>query len=405
VPEAAPTLFPVAPEELAYVPEPLPGSDDYVRAMAERFCVERPYALAPYSKRNWGGRLHSLCSYQGKLKPSIAHFLIKWFTEPGTTVLDPMSGVGTIPLEARVQGRVAVAGDLSDLAVAVSRAKLERVNPSAVARVVDDLATYLETSASITLGQLVEAEDATFGLNGPITDYFHSETLREVLLARRFFAAAELDAPGVANVLTAILHVLHGNRPYALSRRSHPITPLRPTGGAEYRPLIAHLERRLAQTLPELVALPGVGRTIHADFGALSLEAGSVDAVITSPPFAQSLRFFSSNWMRLWFCGWTADDFGARPQGYLESEQKRDFALAYRRFFQAMHEILAPRGLLVMHVGATRGFDMAEHLLPLLAPEFALLHEGAEHLDAPESHGLSDKGSTVRHHFLFCRRR
>ncbi len=402
--EAAPILFPIAPGELAFAPEPDPGSDDYVVAQAKQFCEGRPYALAPYSKRNWGGRLHSLCSYQGKLKPSIAHFLIKWFTEPDGVVLDPMSGVGTIPLEARIQGRMALAGDLSDLAVAVSRAKLEAADPATSRRVVAELTSYISTASSITLNDLIREEEADFGLNGAITDYFHPDTLRELLLARRFFAEADIDTPGTASVLTAVLHVLHGNRPYALSRRSHPVTPLKPTGEFEYRPLIAHVERRLAQTLPELSELPGEGRTIKADFGALPLERGSVDAVITSPPFAQSLRFFSSNWMRLWLCGWSASDFRNRPARYLESEQKRDFALAYRRFFEAMHEVLAPGGLLVMHVGATRGFDMAEHLLPLLAPEFSLLYEGAEHLDAPESHGLSDKGSTLRHHFLFCRR-
>jgi hypothetical protein len=201
-----------------------------------------------------------------------------------------------------------------------------------------------------------------------------------------------------------LLHVLHGNRPYALSRRSHPVTPLKPSGDFVYKSLIARLETRLCDTLPELAQLPGDGRAIKADFGELPLEPGSVDAVITSPPFAQSLRFFSSNWMRLWFCGWKARDFRERPAGYLESEQKHNFGAAYRRFFVSMHEVLAPEGLLIMHVGATRRFDMAEHLVPLLEPEFRLLHEGAEHLEAPESHGLSDKGSTVRHHFLFCRR-
>ena len=164
------------------------------------------------------------------------------------------------------------------------------------------------------------------------------------------------------------------------------------------------MERRLAQTLPELAGLPGEGRVFKADFGALPLPQGSVDAVITSPPFAQSLRFFSVNWMRLWFCGWKANDFRERPAGYLESEQKRDFSLAYRRFFEAMHGVLAPGGLLIMHVGATLKFDMAKELVPLLSPEFRLLYDGAEHLEGPESHGLSDKGSTVRHHFLFCRR-
>jgi hypothetical protein len=403
VSEAAPTLFPVATDELAFAFEPEPASDDYVIGQAEQFIDRRPYALHPYAARNWGGRLHSLCSYQGKLKPSIAHFLIKWFTARGAVVLDPMSGVGTIPLEARRQGRLAIGSDLSDLAVAVSRAKLEAADRAACQALIDELSAYIATDDS-RLRDLVRSEEADFGLNGAIIDYFHQETLRELLLARRFFAEADGGRPEIAFLLTALLHVLHGNRPYALSRRSHPVTPLKPSGDFVYKSLITRLEKRLSDTLPELAQLPGYGRAIKADFGALPLEPGSVDAVITSPPFAQSLRFFSSNWMRLWFCGWKARDFRERPVGYLESEQKRSFGVAYRRFFVSMHEVLAPEGLLVMHVGATRRFDMAAHLVPLLEPEFRLLHDGAEHLEAPESHGLSDKGSTVRHHFLFCRR-
>ena len=95
------------------VPAPKPGDD--LAAKALMFCETAPYRMGEYSKRNWGGPLHSLCSYQGKLKPSIAHFLVQWFTEPGQRVLDPMGGVGTIPLEARRLGRVGIASDLSPL--------------------------------------------------------------------------------------------------------------------------------------------------------------------------------------------------------------------------------------------------------------------------------------------------
>ena len=38
-----------------------------------------PHQRRPYSKRNWGNSLHSLCSYQGKLKPAIAHHLVETF--------------------------------------------------------------------------------------------------------------------------------------------------------------------------------------------------------------------------------------------------------------------------------------------------------------------------------------
>ena len=63
-----------------------------------------PHQQLEYAKRNWGHPLHSLCSYQGKMKPSLAAHLIRTFTSPGDKMLDPFSGVGTIPFEAALHG-------------------------------------------------------------------------------------------------------------------------------------------------------------------------------------------------------------------------------------------------------------------------------------------------------------
>jgi hypothetical protein len=41
-----------------------------------------PHTEGVYAKRNWGSSLHSLCSYQGKLKPALAYQLVKNFTKP-----------------------------------------------------------------------------------------------------------------------------------------------------------------------------------------------------------------------------------------------------------------------------------------------------------------------------------
>src|SRR5687767_521988 len=84
-----------------------------------------PYRVAPYSSRAWGHPLHSLCSYQGKLKPALGHWLVRQFTQPGDLVIDPLSGVGTIPFEAALLGRRSIANDLSPLAATVARAKVD----------------------------------------------------------------------------------------------------------------------------------------------------------------------------------------------------------------------------------------------------------------------------------------
>ena len=403
MPEAAEALFELSTPT---VPSVNLADDAELAAGAAAFCANLPYRQPPYSKRNWGGVLHSLCSYQGKLKPSIAHFLIQQFTTPGEVVVDPMAGVGTIPLEARRQERVAVAGDLSELAAAVCLAKLGAFEAGDVTEVFTELGTWL-SGAPASLDELIESENATFGLNGPIVDYFEPRTLREVLLARQFFAPRiRRLTVAEAVVLTSLLHILHGNRPYALSRRSHPVTPFKPSGPAEYRPLLPRLATRVERVLPELSALPQPGRVNLADYRDTdAFETNLADAVITSPPFARSLRFFSSNWMRLWFCGWRPADFKARPPEFLEREQGADFDAAYGAFLEAMARIIRPRGRLILHLGVTAHLDMADRISRLLGDSFYLVHSGSESVADGESHGLTDKGTTTEHAFLFCRRR
>ena len=312
---------------------------ELVSQRASAFCDNPPYRVAPYSKRNWGGTLHSLCSYQGKLKPAIAHFLVSEFTTPGQRVLDPLAGVGTIPLEARIQGRIGIASDLSPLAVAVSRAKLESFDDNILSSLLDDLDEYVSNNWR----QFDNDPLRKFGLNGPLEDFFHPQTLSEIIAARTYLMAGAIDAHPVERdvMQTAILHILHGNRPYALSRRSHPITPFAPTGPTVYRPLIEATRIRLNRVRPLLVALNDdtqSGIAIQSDFRALN-ALGSVDAVITSPPFSGSLRFWSTNWMRIWFAGWNPEDFKEKPAAFLEVEQRKTFD-AYRTFSQAMARVL-----------------------------------------------------------------
>ncbi|MBS1501314.1 MAG: hypothetical protein JST32_04585, partial [Bacteroidetes bacterium] len=72
-----------------------------------------PHQQEPFSKKNWGHSKHSLCSYQGKLKPAIANKLVKTFVPEGGSLLDPFSGVGTIPFEAALAGKMAYGIDIS----------------------------------------------------------------------------------------------------------------------------------------------------------------------------------------------------------------------------------------------------------------------------------------------------
>jgi hypothetical protein len=58
-----------------------------------------------------------------------------------------------------------------------------------------------------------------------------------------------------------------------------------------------------------------------------------------------------------------------------------------------------------MHLGETPSVNMAEELAPIVAPQFEVAHIGRECVRNTESHGLTDKGATVAHWYLFARRR
>lgn len=372
----------------------------------EAFCTSATYQSAPYGKRNWGGQLHSLCSYQGKLKPSIAHFLVRDFTLPGDSILDPMSGVGTIPLEARRQGRLGLAGDLSPLAHIVSRAKLEPVDEGELWRQFDQFKHAVNSPVAFQEDELYEG----FGLNRPLREYFHKATLREIIAARSYFLEIEEKdgiTPELATLWTAVLHILHGNRPYALSRRSHPITPFAPQGETIYKSVAEHTSRRLGRIIPTLVGLSQgslAGDARRQSYSSSAREFGLVDAVITSPPFAESLRFWSSNWMRLWFAGWEPNDFKEQPVNFLEAQQRKSLAV-YADFAQSMADALKPGGSLILHLGETKTLSMADEIMPLLAPDFDVAYIGRESVEEIENHGLKDRGATLAHTFLFAVRR
>lgn len=372
---------------------------DSFRNAALEFERELPYKQPPYASRNWGHGLHSLCSYQGKLKPAIAHFLVQRFSSPGERVLDPMSGSGSIPLEAFLQGRCAIGNDLQELGYVLTRAKVERGVSETALNVCDDLLAHVERTK--------DAQDLTiyadFGLNGKLPEYFHETTFREILAARQYLKNTPCNSWERAVVYACLLHILHGNRPYALSRNSHPVTPFSPTGEFDYRPLAPRLKDKLKRTLAlEMPTQLLLGAATQQSFDALPYER-NIDIVITSPPFAASTRFFSSNWMRLWLAGWEPQDFIKRREQFLEHKQRKSLDI-YHNFFSACARWLRSDGRLVMHVGRTETINMANELIKRAGKNFELVHSFDEDVAGREKFGICDQGATTTHQYLFFRR-
>ena len=357
-----------------------------------------PHQQQPFRKRNWGHPLHSLCSYEGKMKPSLAHFLVDIFVPPGGSLLDPFAGVGTIPFEACLQGKIGFGLELSPAAYSIARAKLERPDPFKVDRVMDALNKHLTRRPPDT----TEIESTKLiNFNKTLDQYYHVDTLKEILSARQYFQNPRNATVEHNFVLACLLHILHGNRPYALSRNSHSITPFAPTGPTEYRSLMQKLREK-------------VGRSLLAEYSSVALDGqvflqdatlwwpqqlDDLDAVITSPPFFDSTRFYLGNWIRLWFSGWEKEDFASKPLHFLEFRQKQTMR-AYEEIFRQARERLKPGGVLVLHLGKSSKSDMAKELRGVAKPWFRVCDLFEESVTHTESHGIRDKGRVTGHQLM-----
>lgn len=378
------------------------SAEDIFKSEAENFIKNMPYRQTPYSGRNWGHPWHSLCSYHGKLKPAIAHFMVNQFTKPGDVVLDPLSGVGTIPLEASLQGRIGIGNDLSELAYIVTKAKLEKPELQDCLTVVDALEKYIKETSNSTLIEDDIIKYESFGFNGKIATYFHPDTYREILCARRFFSKKFNSITAAESmVFSCLLHILHGNRPYALSRNSHPLTPYAPKGEFVYKNTVEHIRDKLNLSYTKGSFDRYVpGTAIYGDYNSLIHSNLQIDAIICSPPFADSIRFYMQNWMRLWLCGWESEDYKNAESVFLDQKQKKDFDV-YISFFEMCSSVLHTKGKVILHLGKTDKIDMAEELAKRAEPFFEEIYRGSEDVKEIEKHGIKDKGATVEHQYLF----
>jgi SAM-dependent methyltransferase len=247
--------------------------------------------------------LQQLSPYVGKMKSGMARVLIALYSKPGDTVFDPFAGSGIVPLEAALSGRCAWANDLSPYAYALTRGKLEAPENERVA---------IQRAKSLL--DAVGRQSPSADINIPpgwVREFFHPETLREVLSAFQILRQRE------DYFLTAcLLGILHHVRPGFLSYpASHLVPYLRKTKYPpekfpkmySYRDLSSRLLEKVKRAYRRHMLPPNWNERRYEVWQSnsmnLSMGDGTVDAIISSPPYFGALDYARDNRLRLWFLG------------------------------------------------------------------------------------------------------
>ena len=330
----------------------------------------------------WGHSLHTMCSYHGMFPARVVHYFVQQYTQPGDLVLDPFSGRGTVPLQARVEGRRTVCNDLNPLAYVLSRAKADPPTWTAA----DSFLRRVEMAYR-------RAERTEPDVPEDIRMLYHPNTLRQICHLRGYLLSKEFahwsqEEFMIGGALAGIMHGSHrrdGTSQY-LSISMPNTFSMSPSYVKKYimeNQLVAPdqdvfecLRDKLARVYLDAIDGPG-GRAFMEDASSLlmrrTFRPASVDLIVTSPPYLQVVNYGTSNWIRLWLLG--LDEVG-RERGVGRRSLNADLDHrhtynSYRDFLvralRGMRRVLKQDGVAVVIIGdvADPGKDplpLAEHI-------------------------------------------
>jgi hypothetical protein len=306
------------------------------------------------SKQRAAHSLHEV-SYRACFKPQLPRFFIDRLTRPRDRVYDPFMGRGTTVLEAALAGRRPVGCDVNPLSTILAGPRLDPPT-------VEDVAERLR---EIDLSRDIE-------LPRPLTVFYHRDTLREICALRAYLLERarrnELDAvdrwirmvavnrltghsPGFFSVYTlppnqAVSVVVQ--RKLNAERRQRP--PRR-----DVRSLIVHKTRSLLADCD--AATRGALRRVRDDAKLLTarasatvqIRAGSVDLVVTSPPFLDVVDYAGDNWLRCWFC-----DIDPGAVAITIARKVEEWKRAMTEVFAELFRVVRPGGAVAFEVGEVR---------------------------------------------------
>lgn len=256
--------------------------------------------------------MHGFHAYPARMHPTSARRLIEAFSKPGDRVLDPFCGSGTVLLEARLLGRLAVGVDANPLATRIAWLKASGMESGAGERLI--LAAQ-QVAAGADERRLKKA-GPTHRYGAADRELFDVHVLLE-LDSLRFYIDQVPDEElrfALELVLSAILIKVSRRASDTVSQSP----PKRIAAGFTAKLFVRKTEELVARRKEihgRLVNAPKL-RVLEGDARVLSgVDNGSIALCITSPPYPGVYDYLEHHEARLRWLRLRADRFEEREIG------------------------------------------------------------------------------------------
>ena len=275
--------------------------------------------------------------------PSIPRYFIEKYSKKGDLVLDPFSGRGTSVLEACLSGRIGIGNDKNPLAFVLTSAKMNV--PTKV-----DVLERLQFLRQ-------EFKEQKFSLASEdknIKMIFSAPTLKQLVFLKRNL---KWGFDPVDTFITAlVLGAIHGGSKGYLSLQMPNTFSMSPGYVKRYieehnlkkpnRDVFKILENKLDRIYTEQkirgIAFCNDARNLE------SIPDGSIDLILTSPPYTRTISYGKYNWIRLWFLG---KDFKEIDRSLFSSQSLEKYTLFMKEFLIECKRLINPKGTIVIIVG------------------------------------------------------
>lgn len=280
-----------------------------------------------------GYATHGLFPYRGKFHPQMIKGIINVMgLKPGETVLDPMMGSGTVPVEASLMGIKSIGVDASPFCRFMTQTKLDTLTMS-LARArgalthCEEVFEYFrkrvgQPQQGSKAGKVKEAEafmsvmEEAAGYAGEKDRRPPPDKGRDTLNTYHFLLLAYLDSAGYAE-------------------RSVKKTPL-----DQFRAILERylfVAEKIQKVLSDLGVEPAPAEILEGDARALSLYDQSVDGILFSPPYSFAIDYLANDAFHLNFMGVDVEALRERMVGL----RGRSLFEKYQRYREDMGKILS----------------------------------------------------------------
>ena len=268
---------------------------------------------------------HDLHAFAAKFPPQLPRSFIRGLTGPGDIVLDPMMGSGTTLVEAHLEGRQGIGFDIDPLSLRLGIVKTSTLDPNLLREksfeIISKANSFLINDTEITHHLELRFDEKTKSF---VDYWFFPDTQRELMaiilsieeiydpLIRFFFeltfSSIIITKSGGVSLARDLAH----SRPH-LDKTKIP------------KNAIQQFIARIKKNLNSIAQIKSKGYRSNAVFGdarCMPIKNGSVDLIVTSPPYANAIDYMRAHKFSLVWLGGTVSYLAQLRSSYIGSERQ-----------------------------------------------------------------------------------